>query len=281
MSLPVVSVFGHRIWALQVEVATLGVVGLIAVLDLGKQSLSGQRALFVALMVAVGPMWASLSASYMTDLPAFALAMLCLALGARAVRAADLNAGVFCAALVVGFLAFTVREYAIVAPLSVCLSALWTVRLPRRRFLVMIGALVNVAAMAAIFFLWRRGLPTFQKVVLERPSLSSAKLAWHADAQSAVLVGLLAPAVLLAGPIRIVKVAWARAPRASVASGIVTLLALGGEVLHQRASASFLGPGNYILPNGTFGTETVSGTRPDLLPKPVLASSRRPFWRLG
>ena len=83
LSAPVVWAFGHRIAALQVEVALLGVAGLYATYDLARQLTSQRRALFVALMVAVGPLWQMLSVSYMTDVPAYALMMICLALGAR------------------------------------------------------------------------------------------------------------------------------------------------------------------------------------------------------
>src|SRR4051812_27811166 len=83
LSAPVVWTFGHRVAALQVEIVAIGVVGMYAVFDLAKQLLSPRRALFVALLVAIGPLWVSLSVSYYTDVPAFAFAMVSLALGAR------------------------------------------------------------------------------------------------------------------------------------------------------------------------------------------------------
>ena len=93
LSLPVVWIFGDRIGALQVEVAMLGVVGLLAALRFRKAiALAACAALFIAMTVAVGPMWASLSASYMTDIPTFALVMICRAVGARPVRGDQLNA---------------------------------------------------------------------------------------------------------------------------------------------------------------------------------------------
>jgi Dolichyl-phosphate-mannose-protein mannosyltransferase len=284
LSLPVVWLFGHRIAALHVEVAAFGVVGLLALFDLTKQVLSPRRALFVAVMIAVGPMWASLSAAYMTDVPAFALGMICLTLGARAVRPDDINARLFCAALLVGFLAFAVRDYAIVSPLSVCLTGLWAAgRWPRRRLFMVIAAVVSLVALAAVFWAWRRGLPGFYPTVLTVPSLSSTASALHTGAQAAVLVGLLAsPAVLLAGPGRLVKVAWTRAPRTSIAITFVTVLVLGNELVSPRPFGvallprpylgNFLGPGNYVLPNGVLGSDTLAGTRADLFPTALFAS---------
>jgi hypothetical protein len=275
LSLPIGWLFGDRIAALQIAVATIGVFGLIAVFDLGKQLGSRQRGLFVALMVAVGPMWANLSVSYMTDVPALALAMICLALGARAVQANVVRLGLFCTAVLIGFAAFTVREIAIVAPLSVCLTALWTAgRWSRPRRVPILAVLAGFVVIAAIFVMWRRDLPGFQTLTARFPKhLAEVPAAWRRGVGSAVLVGLLvSPAVLLAGPRRLVSAAWARGPRASVAAGLVTVVVLGGETAQHRASGMFLGPGNFVLPNGIVGTDTLAGTRPDLLPRPLFAA---------
>ncbi len=80
---------------------------------------------FLAVVVALGPMWAGLSASYMNDVPAFSLAMVCLALGARGIRRDGGNLGWLCASLTVGLVGFTMREYVIIAPLAVGLAAAW------------------------------------------------------------------------------------------------------------------------------------------------------------
>jgi hypothetical protein len=281
LSLPVVWLFGHRIAALQVTVAALGVGGLVAVFDLAKRVLSSPRALFVASLVAIGPLWASLSASYMTDVPAFALAMICLALGARAIGADDLRARVFVGSVLVGFLAFTIREYALIAPIAVCSTACWTASgWPVRRRAAVVIALATCLVSAAIFYCWRIGLPGFAAGNgLKTPTLATARYALHVSLQSAVLVGLgLAPAALLAGPKRMLQAAWERAPKTTIALGSLTMLGLGGEALRQRAHsgvftalASLLGPGNYALSNGTLGFATLFGTRPDLFPKLVFA----------
>jgi hypothetical protein len=217
-------------------------------------------------MIAVGPMWATLSASYMTDMPAFALAMVCLALGARAVRVDEVNVGLLCAALLVGFSAFTVREFAIVAPLAVCLAALWAAGKTRPgRRVFMIAAFGVLILMACVFIWWRQGLSALGTETPQFPSLSSIKPALHSSAQSAVLVGLLvSPAVILAEPRRLLKAAWARAPRTSAAVGFLAVLALGGETARHRETAKFLGPGYVMNPNGP------AGIGPDLFPKRLL-----------
>ena len=160
LSVPVVKLFGHRIAALQIEVAALGVLGLFATFDLAKQLLSPRRALFVAVLVASLPMWTSLSASYMTDIPAFALATACLALGARGIARDAVRAGYLSGSLAVGFLAFTVRENAIVAPLAVSAATVWVAaRRPRARLFPIVAAIVTLLASAGLFYAWRRSLP--------------------------------------------------------------------------------------------------------------------------
>ncbi len=272
-ALPAVWIFGHRIAALQVEVAIFGVAGLVALFDLARQLLSPRRALFVALMVAVGPLWLILSASFMTDIPAFALGMICLAVGARAVRGDELDARFFVLALMVGLLGFTIREYAIVAPSSVALVAFWTGRRwTRPRLGLVIVLAVGVAVAAVGFYAWRRGLSGSLNFSPRRPTRGTLSVALHATARSAVLVGLLAaPAVVLVGPARLVRAAWARAPRVSAAVALLTAVGLVVEVVRTWSSGSFLGPGNYVIPDGALGIATVVGVRPDLLPKSVLA----------
>ena len=272
LSLPVVWAFGHRIAALQIEVAALGVGGLLAVFDFAKQLLSPRRALFVSVMVAVGPMWASLSASYMTDVPGFALAMACLALGARGVRRDGVRVGYLCASLAVGYLGFTIREFAIVAPLAVGIAAISIARHgPRARLAAIAGAVVSVVALAAIFYWWRQSLPGFASPILPGLSLSALTTGTHKTVQSGLLVGILVlPAVVLAGPRRLLRAAYARAPRAMPAVGIATCVGLGGQEIRLRHSAAFIGPGNYVLTNGVLGAN-FAGPRPDLLPRSLFA----------
>ena len=272
LALPVVRLFGHSIVALHVEVLIIGVVGLIAVFDLAKQVISPNKALFVALMVAVGPMWASLSVSFMTDVPAFSLAMVSLALGARGVRRNGIDARFFWPSMAVGFVAFTVREYALVAPLAVVLAAMLVVRRSRPILVRMVVTLLGVLVLAGVFLMWRGSLPGFQSLTPLRPHLSSIRATASEGLQSAVLVGLLVtPAIVLAGPWRLLTRSWNRAPRATAAVMIVSTVALIAENA-TRVSHGFIGPGDYVLPSGSFGTALIPGTRSNLLPTGILAA---------
>jgi hypothetical protein len=120
---------------------------------------------------------------------------------------------------------------------------------------------------AAVFFAWRQSLATFTHPMLYRPDLSRSWIegALHECAQSAVLVGVLvSPAVVLAGPKRLLRNAWARAPWTSAVVGLVTLVELGGEVLRDRDGSTVLGPGYYVQPQG------VGNIGNDVLPRHLL-----------
>ncbi len=79
--------------AVQVLTALLGLVGLLAVQwTANTLTRRPRRAALAALVVAAGPVWGILAVSFMTDVPAFALAMLSTALGVRgAARRAPLT----------------------------------------------------------------------------------------------------------------------------------------------------------------------------------------------
>jgi 4-amino-4-deoxy-L-arabinose transferase-like glycosyltransferase len=272
LALPVVKVFGHHIAALQVEVASLGVIGLVATFDLAKQVVSPRRALFAATLVAALPMWASLSASYMTDVPAFALGALCLALGARGMEGGTIRLGQFYASLAVGLLAYTVRENAIVAPVAVGAIAVWAATRSRRRRLPIAAAIVGFIVCAAIFYVWRRSLPGFVNATPRLPTRSRLGLTAREAVQSVVLAGLvLSPAVGLAGPRRLLRSAWRRAPRTALAAWVATTAAIAVVALRNGGITGLI-PGDYFLRNGSLGTETLRGARPDLFPVWILTT---------
>ena len=264
LSVPVVWLFGHRIAALQVEVAMLGVIGLWAVFDLAKQLVSPRRALFVAVLVAVGPLWAGLSATYLTDVPAFALAMVCLALGARSVRRSGLKLGLFCASLAIGLAAFSIREYAIVAPVAVGLAAYWVARparSPSRRGIAV--ALGGLIALAVLIFAWRRSLPGFDDLSPRLPNAASLESTARRFEESALFLGLLvSPAVVLAGPRRVLAAALARAPWATFVVCLGAGAVLTRDFLTPTTSADFLAPRSLIT-----NQWTLRGTHPPLAPE--------------
>jgi len=272
LAAPVVRLFGHRLSALQVEVAVIGVGGLLATYWLAKQLVRPRLALFVALLVATSPFWTNLSVSFMTDVPSYALAMACLALGATSVARSPFRTGYLCASLAVGFCAFTIRESTVVAPLAVAVVAgarpEWRAR---KRWGVGVAMAGGFLVAAALFYRWRRTLPGYINPHAHAPSLHLVDHTVQDLWQWLLLVGVLAgPAVLLADPIRLLRAARARAPRTAVAAGAATAGLLALALAGYGVPDGVVGPGDYILANGSLGTEMVHGSRPDLLPRGLL-----------
>ena len=86
-----------------------------------------------------------------------------------------------------------------------------------------------------MFFLWRRSLTDFHSLTLQRPSRITTRFALHSGSQAGVLLGLLvAPAVLLAGPARIVRASCgARSVRERCRGNLGSTALFVGEVIHQ------------------------------------------------
>lgn len=270
LALPFNVVFGNRIAPLQVLVAALGVAGLMAVYDLGLHWLTQRRALFAACLVAVGPMWAALAGSFMTDVPTFALSMICLAAGARALSANRFATLWLVVAMAAGFTGFAIRQYAMVAVVALAGAAVWHApTLGRRRVALIVGLCVATLAAAAVFYLWRLGLPGFGDPPLRAPTRRSVGTGIDRSLRAATLVGLLVtPALLLAGPIRLLATAYRRSPTFTLASaGILTVgFSLWGQGSHRADPAQMISPGNYVRSTGILGTDVIWGIRADLLP---------------
>ena len=263
LALPTVWVLGERIAPLQIEVLVLGVVGLVAVFDLGRQLVSRAQALFVAVMVAVSPLWAPLGVSFMTDVPCFALIMVCLALGVRAVRPEKLRGGLFATSLAVGFVAVAIRDIAVAAPVAVALVALWgSPRWPQplRRFSIATFGLFLVAVAALSW--WVRRNPSYHAPVW-MPDGATIGWALESSRRLLPLLGVLvAPAVFLARPTALARRAWSRDRGATVVVGSLVVVAVLGWFV---AGGSPLGPGNYVYENGVLGNIVLEGHRPSLL----------------
>lgn len=274
MSTPVVWAFGHSVTAVEVEVAVVGLLGLVVIWLLARLVLSPLRAATVALLVALGPMWAALSVSYMTDIPGMAVAMTCLLLGALSVRSGRVRPWLFVAAVAVGFVGYSIREYEIVAPVAVIVVAAWIALLTRRARAVVAAASFGLVVAAAVLYVWRTtaGLPghnvggPFSSVVPSTLHIAQTELRF------VLLLGILvSPAVALARPWALLGAAFARARVIVGAVGVVALVAFGLELVDQWHGDYILGPGNYVVANGLLGNDLLLvGHRPDVLPQWLL-----------
>ncbi len=266
LATPVVWVFGHSIRAVQVTAALFGFVGLVATFWLAHSIVGRRAAAIIVLSIAVSPLWGVLVISYMTDVPAFVPSMLALALGTAALRRTRVSPGLLSAALAAGVFAFSIRQYAIVPVLAIWLTALVAAWVSddyeRLRSIAAIG-LTAIFACVVIYGLWSR-IPNLKTYVPAAPNGHSISVTVVKTGGFLRLAGLfLAPVVVLADPVQVVRRAWAASRRAVLLVGggtTVALVALSLRVPGQQ----FVG--NYVDANGALSTDVLLGKRPDVFP---------------
>jgi hypothetical protein len=113
---------------------------------------------------------------------------------------------------------------------------------------MIVGALITLVTLAALIVAWRRTLPGFQNFTLKSPSLASVEFTARSAAESAVLLGLLiVPAVLLAGPERVLRAAWARARWATLVVCLYTFVLVARDYLLPGRSPDFLSLESVVL----------------------------------
>jgi hypothetical protein len=248
---PIIKIFGAVIAPLQITVAVLGAAGLWAAYLVIRSFLSRGWAACAVGCLALGPVYGSLSVSFMTDVPAFALQALALLAGLRAVRARAPSLPWFVTALGLGLAAFSIREYSIAAGLAVCLVALRRARsgdrqLTRRFVAAGSGWLVSVTAL----FLWRRGLANSISPRLDFSAAGIASSIGTAYLAALTLALFISPAVLVVSPVRLFRAAWTRSRRTSVIV-ICTAAAVAVAVV-AIPREPFLG--NYFGRSGSYVT---------------------------
>ena len=266
---PVVSVFGDSITAVQVAVAVAGFGGLVATLALGGRLVGAARGAVVALALGSSPLWGPLTVSYMTDIPAFAATMVALATARRAFASERISRPLLGAALAFGVFAFSIRQYAIVAVVMIGVTAIWSsADRPVRRSRTSLTAMLGVAlfACASIYVGWSQ-IPHLKTYVPALPDGHSISVTVIKGGGFFRLAGLiLAPVVVLADPVAIVRRAWQTSKVAVlvIAPGLgVLLAALSVRVPGQQ----FVG--NYVDGNGALSSDALLGHRPDLFPTGV------------
>jgi 4-amino-4-deoxy-L-arabinose transferase-like glycosyltransferase len=137
-------------WAFAAATAVLAVVGIVASYKLARRLLPVPLAIFAVLTMLFFPGFLLNTTSFMTDVPALAGEMVCLALGAVALdRQGSGRLRLLIASIVAGCFAFSIREFAIAAPVAVLVTVVAADRGRLRPYVVAGGALL--AACAAIY----------------------------------------------------------------------------------------------------------------------------------
>ena len=271
LAAPVVLVAGQDITALQALTAVEGLAGLVCVGVAGSVALRARHGgLLVALTIVAGPLWAPLAATFMTDIPAFAVTALSFALACIAFTHRPATLGWVAAALAAALGAVTVRQYAAVTLLATGLAALWWYASTgdRRRARLVVALTAIALVLVAVFYAWWSSVPAVRALSPSTPDLHSAKVTFIKGAGFLRLMGLLLlPLLVAADPLTLVRRAWRCHRGLSVVAAAGSGLWLAGTAVRVPLD---LFVGNYVSRDGVLSTAVLVGRRPDVFP--------RPFW---
>jgi len=235
---PVTQIAGDSIAWHQAFVALFAVIGLWLAYILIRRYLSRPWATLSLATLAVGPLFAPSAISFMTDVPAFAFMSAALLVGAVALDRAPVSWPLLAGSLLLSLIAFTFRDYAILAGAAVVVVSLVRLWPSRNALLAVVMMAVALVAVAGVLYVWRHSLPNDLKLpgwdlkysitLLGRASLTAALL--------------ISPALAFVSVRAIVQVLL-RAPVVAVGSVVVWL------VLVAVSGLQFLG--NVVHPFGT------------------------------
>src|SRR5689334_1731135 len=268
LAAPIAALLPRDIRALQVLTAVLGAVGIGATWWAAHRvGITPARAALVAATIAAGPLWGPLSASFMTDVPTFALSSVAVAFAVVGITRRPVHLGWVWAAVAAAVLACTIRQYAVVTLAAVVLAAWCATADDRARRRAVVEAAVVGVAVVAIFLLWWRTVPDGRSLSPGFPDVHAVSVFVSKGAGFIRLAGLLLlPVLVAARPVARVRSAWRDAPAATLVVGGGTAVWLA--VAATRA-ASDLFVGNYVVHDGALSTIVLRGPRPDVFPRPL------------
>lgn len=234
---------GGEPWAFTAFGPSMAAMAIVFTYVLGRRFLGRASATFAVLLLFAFPGFEREAASFMTDVPAYALTALCLWLGTKWLQGEG-GRTLLVASLGVGILAVSIREFAVAAPLAVILTA-WIRGAPKDRVWMsglLIVLIVTIAAVLAIASSANRFAPG--------APLGSAplSLAFVGGAFATINLTLL-PAIILASRERISRLTSGQFVAASVVSFLVVLSPTGILI------------GNYWVSNGIGSDLLLAGSR--------------------
>lgn len=247
-------------WALAAATCLLAVAGVGAAYSLVRRLLVRPPAMFSVLSLLLFPGFLVNTTSFMTDVPALAGEMVCLALGSVALDRQDAGRWRWLSSsLVVGCFAFSIREFALAAPVAVLVAA--AAGAPGRRVSYVLAGCAMLIAFGAIHVV-TTNLPGQGTATLELSPDSFVRLR-HA----AATLGLaLSPALVLA------MVRWWRHwhPADVAIGGLLGILLYNAEIQAILTTHTMPGVmiGNVLAPLGAPGGVGAGG-RPVLFGPPI------------
>ncbi len=141
-------------WAFGAAGIIFAIGAMVSAYVMVRQVLPARLAAIPVLLLVLFPGYLAYATSFMSDVPALAAAFACLALGAMALQRRPVPTSLLVAAVIVGFFAFSIRDFAVAAPMSVVLAALCAEPHRRRHWAI---ALLIAAACIGLY-LWRSTL---------------------------------------------------------------------------------------------------------------------------
>ena len=251
LAAPVLWIFGDSVTALQLFVGVVAVVGLTSGYALLRRFLEPAWSALGMATLAVSAPFALLSVSFMTDIPAAALQLLALALAARASASREHFWPWIITASAIAVLAFSIREYALVA-----IGAIWLLVVLRRngrRLMPLIAWSAGLTGAVITVLVWRSTQATIPDAPLGVYLEGVRYLPWW----PLTLSWLLIPVLAVLNPSKVFAQAWRASRILSVALVLLVLVALG----HTRLG--FIG--NYLSLSGGYA-EVIRGKPTGVFP---------------
>ena len=146
---PLLWLSGGMPWAFTAFGLVMGLLGVASAYLLARRFVGVGSAVLVGLLVFAVPGFARQTASFTTDVPAFALGALCLLLGVRWIHGEGGRLTLI-ASLAIGVLALSIREFALAAPVAV-LAGAWIGNRPGQRLLLASASAVFAVGVVVVF----------------------------------------------------------------------------------------------------------------------------------
>jgi 4-amino-4-deoxy-L-arabinose transferase-like glycosyltransferase len=163
MSYPIIRLFGENIAALQIMVLMVGVIALFVLYMFFRNYFSKVHSAVFVLALGLSPIFANISISYMTDVPAFSFQIFSLFFISKSHSAQKHNSLYFSAAGLMAFVAFSIRQSGITVVVTVIVVGYLATRQSDRLKLnvVFFNAMV-LCFTAFAFYYWRSLSPLYR-----------------------------------------------------------------------------------------------------------------------
>lgn len=160
LSMPIIRVFGESILALQIYWTLIAVISILFLYVLLREFLSVLYATICVSVLAVSPIFANLSMSYMTDVPAFSFQVLAIFCFVKSLNVKHRSFAWFSAATISVALAFTIRQTSVTVIASILILLLVNhkkIVFAKKAILIFLPTCVGLG----MFYFWRSGLANF------------------------------------------------------------------------------------------------------------------------